>query len=156
MPTKYTGTLREMQVLNMFITLARASNTIFADVNRALAAPKLSPSQFGALETLFHLGPMNQRELGTKLLKTNGNMTMVVDNLERRGLVTRKRSSSDRRCITVSLTAAGRRVIKKAFPEVLRELVAGTDHLDDAELETLYQLCRKLGRREAPIVSDTA
>ena len=50
-----------------------------------------------AVVHLLHLGPMHQRELGRKLLKSSGNITLVVDNLEKRGLVRREREREDRR-----------------------------------------------------------
>ena len=67
----------------------------------------LTESQFGTLEALYHLGPLCQGEIGQKILKSSGNMTMVVDNLEKRGLVQRQRSQQDRRQIEVSLTRPG-------------------------------------------------
>jgi CDP-glucose 4,6-dehydratase len=44
---------------------------------------------------------MSQSEIGAKLLKSSGNVTLVVDNLEKRGLVRRERDSDDRRVVTV-------------------------------------------------------
>ena len=76
-------------------------------LNRPLAEAGLTESQFGVLEALLHLGPLHQRELAEKILRTNGNVTLVVDHLEKRGLVRRERGSADRRYIKVHLTDAG-------------------------------------------------
>ena len=46
----------------------------------------------GLLLWLLHLGPLSQTELCRKLLRTSGNLTMVVDHLEKRGLVSRRRT----------------------------------------------------------------
>ena len=54
-------------------------------------------SQFGVLEALHHLGPLRQGEISAKLLRSGGNITLVVDNLEARGLVQRTREANDRR-----------------------------------------------------------
>ncbi len=97
------------------------------------------------LEALWHLGPLCQRELGDKLLKSSSNVTTVVDNLERRGLVSRTRGKQDRRVITVNLTVAGRRSIQKAFPSHLADIVAAFAHLSSSEQRELARLCRVLG-----------
>jgi len=55
---------------------------------------------------------MQPSELATKILKSNANMTMVIDNLERRGLVARRRQDNDRRCIDVHLTRSGSELIE--------------------------------------------
>ena len=75
----------------------------------------MSTSQFGVLELLHHLGPMCQSELAAKILKSTGNLTMVVDHLEERGLVERRRDTGDRRFITVHLTEAGEALIGGIF-----------------------------------------
>ena len=50
-----------------------------------MASAGLSTSQFAVLDALLHLGPLCQKDLGEKILKTSGNMTMVIDNLEKGG-----------------------------------------------------------------------
>ncbi|MFH0879598.1 MAG: flagellar hook capping FlgD N-terminal domain-containing protein, partial [Lentisphaerota bacterium] len=54
-------------------------------------------AQFSALECLGHLGPMMIGELTRKQLVSGGNMTVVVDNLEKEGLVKRVVNAKDRR-----------------------------------------------------------
>jgi MarR family 2-MHQ and catechol resistance regulon transcriptional repressor len=109
----------------------------------------LTPSQFGVLEALHHLGPLSQSEICGKLLKSGGNITLVIDNLEARNLVRRGRSPSDRRVVTVSLTDAGRELIERIFPEHVRAIVEEMGVLTADEQETLGRLCRKLGKKEA-------
>jgi MarR family 2-MHQ and catechol resistance regulon transcriptional repressor len=73
---------------------------------------------------------------------------MVVDNLEKRGLVERKREIEDRRFITVNLTEKGRRLINEIFPSHVSAIVKEMSILTDVEQEELRRLCRKLGKRE--------
>jgi MarR family 2-MHQ and catechol resistance regulon transcriptional repressor len=73
---------------------------------------------------------------------------MVVDNLERRGLVRRVRGTEDRRYVTVHLTEEGDRVIREAFPEHAARVADEMSRLTPEEQETLGRLCRKLGRGE--------
>ncbi len=146
MPTHFKGTESEIRALNTFIKLIRASESVTSRLAGFLSgAEKLTPSQFGILEALLHLGPLNQRELGKKLLKSGGNITLVIDNLEKRGLVERRRGEEDRRVQFVHLTDEGRRVIAGYFPDHVRAIEREMRVLTDAEQEELGRLCRKLG-----------
>jgi MarR family transcriptional regulator, 2-MHQ and catechol-resistance regulon repressor len=145
MATHHQGTPDEVQALNAFISLMRASDSFTALLKRGLADQDLSHSQFGILETLMHLGPLCQKDLADKLLVSGGNITLVVDNLEKRGLVVRERQVEDRRLITVSLTPAGRKLIAATFPKHLATIVAHFAILTPAEQEALRRLCRTLG-----------
>jgi DNA-binding MarR family transcriptional regulator len=93
MPTYHKGTPQEVQALDTFIKLTRATDSLQARLARRETFGDLTPRQFGVLETLYHLGPMRQGEICAKLLKSGGNITLVVDNLEKRGLVRRQRDS---------------------------------------------------------------
>src|ERR1700739_263785 len=107
MPTHFDGPARETRALDIYIKLTRATETIDARLAAKLAQQGLTPGQLGVLEALMHLGPLAQCDLGRKLLRSGGNVTTVVDNLERRRLVRRRRSEEDRRVMTVDLTASG-------------------------------------------------
>lgn len=145
MPTRYRGTQDEVRALNAFITLVRAGDTLNAQLAEDLDAMGLSNSQFGVLEALLHIGPLCQWELGEKLLRSGGNITVVVDNLEKRGLVRRERQKKDRRMITVHLTPEGRRKIASLFPAHAEAVASLMGCLTAPEQETLRYLCRKLG-----------
>lgn len=75
-------------------------------------------------------------------------MTTVLDNLERRRLVVRRREKDDRRCLTVHLTDAGRKLMERIFPEHVANVVHAFDVLTAKEQEELRQLCRMLGTGE--------
>lgn len=120
-----------------------------APLGRALEPSGVTLTQFGVLEALLHLGPMCQRELGRKLLTSNGNVTTVVTNLEKHGLVRRDRQAEDKRYVTVQLTPAGRDTVTRLFPEHLARLSELMRALSPTELEQLAALTRKLGRAAA-------
>ena len=145
MPTRYRGDEREVRALNAFITLLRAGDAVAADVNRALAERGLTPSQFGVMEALFHLGPLCQGDLAGKLLRSGASVTSVVDGLETRGFVVRQRTEEDRRFVRVALTGKGRKLIAAIFPGHARAVARRFDVLEPGEQEELRRLCRKLG-----------
>ena len=108
----------------------------------------LTISQFGVLEALYHLGSMCQNELAGKILKSSGNMTMVIDNLEKRNLVVRQRNPDDRRMVTVSLTKVGVELIEQILPGHVAAITEEMNFLSPEEQVELGELCRKLGKAE--------
>ena len=87
MGTKYQGSPTEIRALDAYIALMRASSTFSSTLNSGILENNLTPAQFGILEALFHLGPLSQKSLGQKVLSTKGNITTIVDNLEKQYLV---------------------------------------------------------------------
>lgn len=117
-------------------------------LNRHLAEADLTLSQFGTLEVLHHLGPLNQRSIGEKLLKSGGNITMVIDNLEKCGHVKRKRDPKDRRAVLIHLTPQGKEFIEDFFPKHLEKIKEEFSVLTEEEKDTLAEICKKLGLKE--------
>src|ERR1051326_4147509 len=124
MPTHYQGTEEEKRALDVFIKLMRAANSVGDRTGGPIAAEGLTSSQFGVLETLYHLGPLMVSQLADKHLKSRNNFTTVIDNLEKEGLVRRERDREDRRAVTVHLTDTGRQCIERVFPRFVQATVA--------------------------------
>src|SRR4051812_45432424 len=101
MPTHYDGGNEEKRALDVFIKLMRAAQSVADRTERPFAEAGLSQGQFGVLEALYHLGPLMMSQLADKHLKSRNNFTVIVDNLEKRGLVCRERDREDRRAVTV-------------------------------------------------------
>ena len=140
----YAGTIEERLALRTFVKLVRAANGLSARLNRPLAEAGLTESQFGVLEALLHLGPLHQRDLAEKILRTTGNVTLLVDLLEKRGLVRRERGAADRRYIKVHLTAEGEVLVKELFPAHAARLAEELSVLSADEQHELGRLCRRL------------
>ena len=145
MPSHYAGDAQQRSALDAYIKLWRAAHLVEAQANRHLADYDLTISQFAVLEALFHLGPLSQRQLGDKILRSSGNLTMVIDNLEKAGLVRRQRSDTDRRVMNVTLEEAGRTLIERVLPPHVEGIVEVFAGLDERELAQLATLTRKLG-----------
>ena len=116
MGTHYRGTVDEERALETYIKLSRAAEAVTARINRHLQDHGLTVSQFGVLEALYHLGSLHQNQLAEKILKSSGNMTLVIDNLVKRGWVERRRDLQDRRYVNVHLTDEGHALIDGIFP----------------------------------------
>jgi MarR family 2-MHQ and catechol resistance regulon transcriptional repressor len=150
MPTHYRGSAQERAALDAYIKLMRAADSVTARLDPLMRAADLTVGQFGALEALLHRGPLCQRDLGRKLLRSGGNITVVVGNLARRGLVRRHRGPQDRRFVTVTLTDKGRRLIGGIFPRHVRHVVRELGALSPPEQAELGRLCRQLGLARRP------
>lgn len=141
----YQGAAAEQLALNTFIKLVRATESFLVRTSPLIAEADLTTSQFGVLEALYHLGPLCQKELAGKILKSSGNMTMVIDNLEKRLLVKRERDSEDRRYYLIHLTDKGQDLITDLFPRHAANLCREMSCLTDQEKLDLGRLCKKLG-----------
>ena len=145
MPTHYPGNEDERRALEAYIKLSRAAEAVNNRVNEHLHGRGLTVSQFGVLEALFYRGPLPVGQLAEKILRSSANLTLVVDNLAKRGLVARARRPDDRRCIEVSLTDEGRALIAGLMPNHVRGVVAAFAVLSAEEQTELAALSRRLG-----------
>ncbi len=131
--------------LKTYTKLMRAAETVTSRVHRPLALHNLTISQFSVLEALYHKGSLCQRDIAAKILKSSGNITMVIDNLEKRGLVRRERHSEDRRYLTIHLTTEGTTLIAQAFTMIAATISSEMAALTPQEQTLLGTLCKKLG-----------
>lgn len=131
--------------LGTYVKLMRAAESLTARIHRHLSAYALTISQFGVLEALFHLGPLTQKEIGQKILRSGGNVTLVVDNLEKRHLVRRERHVKDRRSFVIHLSAKGEKLIESVFPRHAVLVREALSTLSAKEQEELGRLCKKVG-----------
>jgi MarR family transcriptional regulator, 2-MHQ and catechol-resistance regulon repressor len=148
MPTHHKGPPAEIAALDAYIKLMRATESVTTRVHETLP-DGLTVTQFAVLESLFHLGPLCQGSLASKLLKSTANLTLVIANLEKAGLIKRVRQPDDLRFITVSLTSRGRNFIARLFPKVAASIATEFAVLTAREKIELGRLTKKLGLQPA-------
>ncbi|NLT36131.1 MAG: MarR family transcriptional regulator [Gaiellales bacterium] len=135
------------QACRAYVELTRAGSDVQARVNEDLVAVGLTFSQFAALEVLYNRGPSCQRDIAQRILAhSSGNMTLVIDHLEQRGLVERIPGRVDRRMIEVRLTLTGEALISNFLPRHMNHIAEELCALTLDEIQTLSELCRKLRR----------
>jgi MarR family transcriptional regulator, 2-MHQ and catechol-resistance regulon repressor len=149
MPTHFQGRKETVRALNAFINLIRASDSVASHLSVHIEESGLTMGQFGVMEALLHLGPMCQHALAEKLLRSGGNVTLVIDNLEKHAWVRRERQKDDRRMVKIFLTPKGERLIARVFPGHTEAVVREFSSLTAEEQETLRRICRKLGKNDA-------
>ena len=148
MSTHYRGSAKEIRALDAYIKLLRSSQTVSGRVRAHQAISGLNDSQFGALEALYHLGPLPQKIIGKKLLISKSNVVAIIDVLEERDLVKRQRDLDDRRIINVSITQDGSKFVEQALPVHVGAIVEEFSCLTAREQDDLARLCRKLGLKQ--------
>jgi MarR family 2-MHQ and catechol resistance regulon transcriptional repressor len=133
--------------LKTLIAISRSYQTILKRLNKVFKEGGLTPSQFGVLEALYHKGDLRIGEIIEKILSTGGNMTVVIDNLEKSGMVKRYQDPNDRRASIISITEKGRRKIEEIFPIHLEELNNALINLSLEEKKILINLLKKLNNK---------
>ncbi|MBF0845133.1 MarR family transcriptional regulator, partial [Streptococcus danieliae] len=103
----------------------------------------LTPSQFSVLDTLYAKGKMRIQDLTDRMLATSGNMTVIIRNMERDGLITRVCDPSDRRSFLIELTALGRETIEAIYPEHVAYVKEALSVLDQQDKEDLIRILKK-------------
>lgn len=137
---------RAKQSVRLWLRLLSAHNLIDQHIRRRLLAQfDCTLPQFDVLAELDHAGePQTMSQVSRNLMVTNGNLTGVVDRLERDGLVVREVAARDRRAMHLSLTAKGRerfRLMATEHERWLADLFADIDREQlDALTETIHQL----------------
>lgn len=129
-------------VVALHRTLQAEEKNVFAH----LPSYGLTIPQFGVLEAVYHIGPMNINMIIEKTLSTSGNMTVVIRNLVKMELITKNRDPEDGRAFQICLTDKGREIIGELFPVHLLNLKKAFSNLEIEEKNDLLTLLKKLNR----------
>jgi DNA-binding MarR family transcriptional regulator len=134
---------RTRRAVAVWLRLARFVSAQHAALGARLRAPRLSLAQFDILAQIGASEGQSQKELAERLVVTQGNVTQLLQKLEKRRLVARPPSG---RCNRLQLTPTGRRLREALVPGQERAIAELFAALSDQELETLSRLLRKLSR----------
>jgi MarR family 2-MHQ and catechol resistance regulon transcriptional repressor len=107
----------------------------------------LGLSDFGVLEILLHKGPLPVNTIGPIVDLTPGSISIAVDRLVAKGLVSRAESAEDRRVRIVALTPRGKDLIVKAFRKHAGQMQRVFSELNSEELRALEVALKKIGKR---------
>jgi MarR family transcriptional regulator, 2-MHQ and catechol-resistance regulon repressor len=135
--------------VHIWLVLMKVFQALFPHAEESIKRTHLGDSDFRVLEVLLHKGALPVNTIGPKVWLTPGSISVAVDRLVKRGLVSRKDHPNDRRVRRVELTPKGRALITRGFGEhaAAMEHVAGV--LSKHERLTLLRLLKKLGKHAA-------
>lgn len=136
-------------VLRAHIELSRSLIKIRSKETTWLANRDLTLPQFAILESLYHLGRLNVGQITQLILSTPGNITVVVKNLQSKGLIKTVTSEEDRRIKMLDITEEGKNIMKSIFQLHVENLSSWYDKaLSEEEIQTLSRLLRKLEKAQ--------
>jgi MarR family 2-MHQ and catechol resistance regulon transcriptional repressor len=142
---------RQAETLRLWVIFSRAHNAVAARAQADVVRHGLTIAEFGVLEALHHKGPLLLSELKAKILVSNAGVTYLVDRLEKRGLVERRRCERDRRAYYAHLTDEGSEFVARIFPEHAEAIAEALSVLTDEERATATEILRKVGRHAAKL-----
>lgn len=125
------------------IVFKKAERTIANNTGIAIREHGLTTSQFGVLDVLYTKGEMRICNLISSMLSTFGNMTVIIRNMEKAGLIYKKTDSSDKRASLVGLTDQGKALFEEVFPKHKLEIENLYSVLTDNEKEMLISILKK-------------
>ena len=140
---------RQADSLRLWVIFSRAYAAVGARAQADVARHGLTLAEFGVLEALHHKGPLLLSELKAKILVSNAGVTYLVDRLEKRGMVERRRCDRDRRAYYAHLTAEGSAFVQSIFPEHATAITEAFAVLTDDERALVTELIRKVGKHAA-------
>lgn len=129
--------------LSTLVVFTRAEYTIHRKEYQTIKESGLTPAQFGVLEALYSKGDLKICEIIEKILTTSGNITVVIKNLEKDGLVKRNIDPEDKRSCIISLTEKGKEMIEGILPNHINNIKNVFEILTDEEKVTLKNILKK-------------
>ena len=130
--------------MQVFRSFTKISNKEVVYINEN----DLTMNQFKVLEVLYHRGDLNVGSITKLTMSTPGNITVVIKNLKRDGLISSIQDPNDKRASLLSISQEGRKIISGMFGQHAKNLTSYFDVLDDEELDTLFELLRKLQKAQ--------
>src|SRR5258705_6438949 len=111
MKRKRTSQWQDSTGVHVWLVFMKAFQALLPHAAGSIKRTDLGDSDFRVLEALLHKGPLPVNTVGPKVWLTPGSISVAVDRLVKKGLVSRKDRAEDRRVRQVELTAKGRAVI---------------------------------------------
>jgi DNA-binding MarR family transcriptional regulator len=134
-----------------FLLLVRAGQWLMQGVSQILRDHDLTGTQYNVLRILRGAGGdgLTCNEIGGRMLERDPDVTRLLDRLEKRSLVTRKRSAGDRRVVMVYVTRQGLALLKALDEPVLAQHHRSMRHLTRQQIQQLQTLLEALHRPAA-------
>lgn len=135
------------EAIHTWLIMMKASQAVHHLAFPPILKEGLGDSDFRVLDVLLHKGPMSVNALGPKVDLNPGSVSVAVDRLYKKGLVSRVESENDRRVRTVSLTEKGRRVFVPIFHQHAALIQRAFQDVTPEEQRQLEEVLKRIGRR---------
>ncbi len=132
--------------LKLFVVLNKCTLSIGKKSEKNIKITGLTVPQFSVLEMLYHKGDLKVGDIIEKSISSVGNISLIIDNLQKLEFVEKRKCKSDGRITYVSLTEKGRNLIASMWPGHEADLANIMSVLNSEEKDTLITLLKKLGK----------
>src|ERR1700719_3622341 len=137
---------------HVWIVMMKAMRALTRYATAGIEETGLGLSDFGVLELLLNKGPLPVNTIGPIVDLTPGSISVAVDRLFAKGLVTRVESTEDRRVRIVALTPRGKVLIVSAFRKHSGQMKKVFSELSPEELRSFELKLKRRGKRAAPLM----
>lgn len=141
---------------HVWLVMLKAMRALMQYATAGIDDTGLGNSDFRVLEVLLHKGPLPVNTIGPIVDLTPGSISIAVDRLFEKGLVSRVESSEDRRVRIVALTPRGKDLIVPAFRKHSAQMKKVFGELSPEELRSFEAALKKIGRRAASLMEPKA
>ena len=149
MKRKETKRAQDSTGVHVWLVLMKTFQALATHAEESIKRTELGDSDFRVLEALLHKGPLPVNTVGPKVWLTPGSISVAVDRLVKKGLVSRRDRAGDRRVRQVELTAKGRALITRGFREHAAAMENAVGVLSKKERLTLLRVLKKMGKHAA-------
>jgi MarR family 2-MHQ and catechol resistance regulon transcriptional repressor len=137
---------------HVWLVMMKAMRALTRYASAGIEETGLGLSDFGVLEVLLHKGPLPVNTIGPIVDLTPGSISIAVDRLVEKGLVSRVESAEDRRVRIVALTPSGKDLIVTAFRKHAGQIKRVFSELSAEELCALEEALKRVGKRAAALI----
>src|SRR6266849_3739008 len=137
---------------HVWLVMMKAMRALTRYAAAGIEGTGLGLSDFGVLEVLLHKGPLPVNTIGPIVDLTPGSISIAVDRLFAKGLVSRVESGEDRRVRIVALTPRGKDLIAPAFRKHAGQMRKVFSELSPEDLRGLEVALKKVGKRAATLM----
>ena len=140
---------------HVWLVMMKAMRALTRYAAAGIEETGLGLSDFGVLELLLHKGPLPVNTIGPIVDLTPGSISIAVDRLFAKGLVSRVESTEDRRVRIIALTPRGKDLIVPAFRKHSGQMRRVFSELSPEELRCLEVALKRLGKRAAALIEES-
>ena len=140
---------------HVWLVMLKAMRALTRYAAAGIEGTGLGDSDFRVLEVLLHKGPLPVNTIGPIVDLTPGSISIAVDRLVAKGLVSRVESAEDRRVRIVALTPRGKNLIVPAFRKHAGQMKRVFSELSPEELRVLEEALKKAGKRAAALMEQS-
>jgi MarR family transcriptional regulator, 2-MHQ and catechol-resistance regulon repressor len=137
---------------HVWLVMIKAMHALSRYAAAGIEGTGLGNSDFRVLEVLLHKGPLPVNTIGPIVNLTPGSISIAVERLVEKDLVSRVESAEDRRVRMVALTPIGKNLIVAAFQKHAAQMRRVFSELSQEELRGLEEALKRIGKRAAALM----